>query len=327
MNLLFQTFEIRSNDFAYSTRVLRDIMTTDNTPTNDVTEIVDFMFNQLSSMHTTLQEINNRYHGVQSFAPPLNVTIRRNRTTTATPSPLVTYLHQPNEDDTNQEILNASIQLAELNVNLQPESLNTDIDTANANVQPPPNVTVRRQRRRRELTYQQTLERHRVWAVQVVTAQLLNLPAPEFGITIREPNTEQEREQLARHQRRLERILQPLDDLEEEDEENANMMDIETIREVPRPKKTITKIVRQNEINEIMNDNCGICLETKTRGETITTCCGHHYCKVCYDAYLESINSRHYTEDKTPRCPHCRKINPRVTEYRIRKKRTSRANT
>ena len=76
-----------------------------------------------------------------------------------------------------------------------------------------------------------------------------------------------------------------------------------------------SKALSITEIEEVIEDPCCICFETYTRGQSITTCCNHTFCKDCYDSH----------EKSTPKskCPMCRKENPVVTEYRTRKERAS----
>lgn len=94
---------------------------------------------------------------------------------------------------------------------------------------------------------------------------------------------------------------------------------------IPRMKKPVFKTLKKADFGAIMPDNCGICLETKTRGETITTCCGHNYCKTCFEQLVESRKNRQSRADRVVHCPHCRKENPQVTAFKTRKPRTQTA--
>ena len=94
---------------------------------------------------------------------------------------------------------------------------------------------------------------------------------------------------------------------------------------IPRMKKPVFKTLKKADFGAIMPDNCGICLETKTRGETITTCCGHNYCKTCFEQLVESRKTRLSPADRVVHCPHCRKENPQVTAFKMRKPRTRNA--
>ena len=83
-----------------------------------------------------------------------------------------------------------------------------------------------------------------------------------------------------------------------------------------RIPKSKVRVVRRDEFDGIMSDSCGICLETKTRGETITTSCGHPFCKDCFHSWSD-FNVQNGT---LVSCPCCRTRCEHTTEVRLRKK-------
>lgn len=93
-------------------------------------------------------------------------------------------------------------------------------------------------------------------------------------------------------------------------------------RMFPRMKKPISKTVKKTEFESMMDDSCGICLDTRTRGETISTSCGHNYCNTCFDALVQSRKQQILRKDKVVHCPHCRTVNPQITVFKMRKPRT-----
>ena len=62
------------------------------------------------------------------------------------------------------------------------------------------------------------------------------------------------------------------------------------------------------------SDKCAICLETHTKGDSITTDCGHEFGKECWQAWSRQTHGH-------PSCGICRKKNPKVTMYRARRTR------
>jgi hypothetical protein len=84
----------------------------------------------------------------------------------------------------------------------------------------------------------------------------------------------------------------------------------------PRPKKqkptTVFVISDRITLRKIMSDACGICLDNNTRRKTITTSCGHNYCKCCFSGW-----SKHKLTSQTiVSCPECRGDVLEITEYR-----------
>jgi hypothetical protein len=62
------------------------------------------------------------------------------------------------------------------------------------------------------------------------------------------------------------------------------------------------------------SDICAICLETHTKGNSVTTDCGHEFGKECWQTWSRQTHGH-------PSCGICRKKNPKVTMYRARRTR------
>ena len=74
-----------------------------------------------------------------------------------------------------------------------------------------------------------------------------------------------------------------------------------------RPKPTV--IILTKTTIEVLCEDCAICLNKPTKANSITTECGHEFCKGCYKNYLAL--------DRNKSCPMCRKNNPKITSYRV----------
>jgi hypothetical protein len=61
-------------------------------------------------------------------------------------------------------------------------------------------------------------------------------------------------------------------------------------------------------------ENCAICMENHTNGETILTECGHIYGKQCWQEWFNAANS-------SQTCPTCRKGCPKCISYTLRAER------
>ena len=83
-----------------------------------------------------------------------------------------------------------------------------------------------------------------------------------------------------------------------------------------RRNRRKSKALPKAEIDKDMEDPCSICFEPYTRADSVSTCCNHKFCKTCYGSHEKSV-----ARGKLVTCPMCRKENPVVTEYRIRKPR------
>jgi len=113
------------------------------------------------------------------------------------------------------------------------------------------------------------------------------------------------------HQARLERRRQ------QRLEETVAIVVENEIRPEPRIPKPKSKVLKKTELTRLMENDCGICLDKTTRIHTVDTCCGHTFCKTCFDSYRISVMAR--PEDRIVKCPMCRKVNPKITEFRERK--------
>jgi hypothetical protein len=83
----------------------------------------------------------------------------------------------------------------------------------------------------------------------------------------------------------------------------------------------ITRALKASDVNTFVPDDCGICLEQYTKVNSVTTSCGHTFCKPCFDTH-EFMCYR--SDVPVVKCPMCRTANPIITEYRPRKVRTRR---
>jgi hypothetical protein len=83
-----------------------------------------------------------------------------------------------------------------------------------------------------------------------------------------------------------------------------------------RHRKHKSRACSQAELAVQITDPCAICYEGYTKLNSVTTSCGHSFCKDCYTAHE---NTRNNQTAKAVVCPICRADNPQVTEYRARK--------
>ena len=74
--------------------------------------------------------------------------------------------------------------------------------------------------------------------------------------------------------------------------------------------------VKKMDLPKKMDDPCCICMDEYTRVNSVTTSCGHAFCKGCYDQHEETGLA---SPTRKVCCPICRSINPKITEYRARK--------
>jgi len=89
-----------------------------------------------------------------------------------------------------------------------------------------------------------------------------------------------------------------------------------TVRGLTKPK---TIALKKSELEAQMPDSCGICMEVNTRANSMVTECGHGFCKTCFEQYIESIRAKPTSSERELRCPMCRKVGPKCTEFRSRK--------
>jgi len=69
--------------------------------------------------------------------------------------------------------------------------------------------------------------------------------------------------------------------------------------------------------NAVCKEVCGICLNTPTMCDSVTTVCGHQYCKQCWYSWMSNA-----TSNRT--CPTCRKNLPKTTTFKLMADRKSR---
>ena len=62
---------------------------------------------------------------------------------------------------------------------------------------------------------------------------------------------------------------------------------------------------------------CGICLDTHKKCDSVTTECGHEYCKQCWYSWMSNATSNR-------KCPTCRKNHPKTTTFKLMADRKSR---
>jgi hypothetical protein len=62
---------------------------------------------------------------------------------------------------------------------------------------------------------------------------------------------------------------------------------------------------------EAICEDCAICFDKPTKLNSITTECGHEFCKGCYKVWVNAANSN-------KSCPTCRNPNPKIIAYRPR---------
>ena len=87
------------------------------------------------------------------------------------------------------------------------------------------------------------------------------------------------------------------------------------VKQKRRPaRKTI--VLKKTELDVVIADPCCICMEEYTRVSSVTTSCGHAFCKGCYNTHEQTGLSKNM-----PRvcCPICRAETPKITEYRARR--------
>jgi hypothetical protein len=90
---------------------------------------------------------------------------------------------------------------------------------------------------------------------------------------------------------------------------------VEPPRRVPPVKKfPATKTLSKKRLEEACPCQCVICNETPTFQNAVYTECGHYYCGVCWESWMNS-----YTSNK--KCPTCRKDRPKTTSYQARANR------
>jgi hypothetical protein len=73
-----------------------------------------------------------------------------------------------------------------------------------------------------------------------------------------------------------------------------------------------SKTVAQNKLQKCCPTECAICQEVPKYKDAVQTECGHYYCKVCWQSWMNAPGSNH-------KCPTCRKDIPRTISFIARK--------
>lgn len=89
--------------------------------------------------------------------------------------------------------------------------------------------------------------------------------------------------------------------------------DDEDYEPIVRHRRHVSRALTKREMDVVMPEPCGICYDTYTKLNSVSTCCGHSFCKDCFTSHENATRSQPIT------CPLCRKMKPIVTEYRGRK--------
>lgn len=93
---------------------------------------------------------------------------------------------------------------------------------------------------------------------------------------------------------------------------------------VARPKRVVrppngikskTKAIPTTELETILPDNCGICLQQHTKGDTLTCSCTHSFGAVCFNAWMKICK----THNNGVSCPYCRSKVDSIMSYRAKK--------
>ena len=72
------------------------------------------------------------------------------------------------------------------------------------------------------------------------------------------------------------------------------------------------KMLAKAELNAPMAEECGICLEKHIMKDSVTTSCGHHFGKDCFQRWYTTCRMNALGV----RCPTCRTNNPKTNGYR-----------
>jgi len=83
---------------------------------------------------------------------------------------------------------------------------------------------------------------------------------------------------------------------------------------------TTTRTLPRAVIETNCANACAICIEIPKKIDSLTTECGHEFCKGCYHNWFNSRNGNKC-------CPTCRKENPKVTIYKARAPRQTKTPT
>ena len=83
---------------------------------------------------------------------------------------------------------------------------------------------------------------------------------------------------------------------------------------------TTTRTIPRAALESNCANACAICIEIPKKIDSLTTECGHEFCKGCYHDWFNSRNGNKC-------CPTCRKENPKVTIYKARAPRQTKTPT
>jgi len=86
-----------------------------------------------------------------------------------------------------------------------------------------------------------------------------------------------------------------------------------------RRRRHVSRAIPKRELEDVIAEPCSICYETYKKVNSVSTCCGHSFCKDCFASH------EHANRYQTITCPLCRKMMPTITEYRARKAPVSRS--
>jgi len=95
-------------------------------------------------------------------------------------------------------------------------------------------------------------------------------------------------------------------------------LDLDREIRAPRVRKPRIRVLTKATMNTVCDD-CAICMTKPQKLDSVTTDCGHEFCKGCYTDFIAAINSN-------KSCPMCRNPNPKITSYRTRAPNQKRLN-
>lgn len=88
--------------------------------------------------------------------------------------------------------------------------------------------------------------------------------------------------------------------------------EVERVRIPIRRRRHVSRAIPKRELDVVIPEPCSICYEPYTKVNSVSTCCGHSFCKDCFVTHENTIR------DQPISCPLCRKLKPTITEYRAR---------
>ena len=86
-------------------------------------------------------------------------------------------------------------------------------------------------------------------------------------------------------------------------------------------KEPKSKVIPKAKLQQPTDDVCSVCFENHKMCDVIQTCCNHQIGKECYQMWVNQCNSLPVRNGKKTliTCPVCRRVNPKVFEFRQRK--------